>query len=114
MAVRRDTVILTLVSTRNPRQVTQLMAPVIPNPKKINAFRTESAFEKWLAANHDRETELWLKIHKKDSGLATVTYAQALDVALCWDWIDGIRKAFDEHSFLEHFTPRTAIVRKPS
>ncbi len=84
------------------------MAPVIPNPKKIKAFRTESAFETWLAANHDSETELWLKIHKKDSGLATVTYAQALDVALCWGWIDGIRKTFDERSFLQRFTPRKA------
>jgi uncharacterized protein YdeI (YjbR/CyaY-like superfamily) len=82
------------------------MAPVIPNPKKIKAFRAASAFERWLAANHDRETELWLKIHKKNSGRTTVTYAQALDVALCWGWIDGIRKAFDERSFLQRFTPR--------
>jgi uncharacterized protein YdeI (YjbR/CyaY-like superfamily) len=84
------------------------MAPVIPNPRKIKAFRTASAFEMWLAANHDRETELWLKIHKKYSGRTTVTYAQALDVALCWGWIDGIRKAFDEVSFLQRFTPRKA------
>ena len=83
------------------------MAPVIPDPKKIKAFRTEAAFEKWLAANHARETELWLKIHKKASGLPTVTYAQALDVALCWGWIDGLKKSFDEHSFIQRFTPRT-------
>ena len=55
-----------------------------------------------------RETELWLKIHKKGSGLPTVTSAQALDVALCWGWIDGIRKAFDERSFLQRYTPRRA------
>jgi uncharacterized protein YdeI (YjbR/CyaY-like superfamily) len=84
------------------------MAPVIPDPGKIRSFRTEAAFEKWLARNHDRETELWLKIHKKDSGLPTVTHAQALDVALCHGWIDGIRKAFDETSFLQRFTPRKA------
>jgi uncharacterized protein YdeI (YjbR/CyaY-like superfamily) len=84
------------------------VAPVIPNPRKIKAFRSETAFEAWLAANHDRETELWLKIHKKSSGRATVTYAQALDVALCWGWIDGIRKSFDEVSFLQRFTPRKA------
>ena len=82
------------------------MAPVVPNPKKIKRFRTEAAFATWLAANHDRRTELWLKIHKKGSGLPTVTYAQALDVALCWGWIDGIRKSFDERSFLQRFTPR--------
>lgn len=82
------------------------MAPIIPNPKKIRSFRTEAAFEAWLARNHARETELWLKIHKKDSGAPTVTHAQALDVALCWGWIDGLRKAFDERSFLQRFTPR--------
>jgi uncharacterized protein YdeI (YjbR/CyaY-like superfamily) len=82
------------------------MAPIVPNPKKIRSFRSEAAFEAWLARNHARETELWLKIHKKDSGTPTVTYAQALDVALCWGWIDGIRKAFDERSFLQRFTPR--------
>jgi len=84
------------------------MAPIIPDPKKIKSFPTEAAFEAWLAANHDRETELWLKVHKKDSGMPTVTYAQALDVVLCWGWIDGIRKAFDERSFLQRYTPRKA------
>jgi uncharacterized protein YdeI (YjbR/CyaY-like superfamily) len=83
------------------------MAAVTPNPKKIKSFRTADAFEAWLAKNHTRETELWLKIHKKDSGKPTVTYAQALDVALCWGWIDGLKKSFDESSFLQRFTPRT-------
>jgi uncharacterized protein YdeI (YjbR/CyaY-like superfamily) len=84
------------------------MAPIIPDPRNIKSFRTEAAFEKWLAANHDRRTELWLKIHKKDSGKPSVTHVQALDVALCWGWIDGTRKAFDETSFLQRFTPRKA------
>ena len=82
------------------------MAPVIPNPRTIRSFRTAAAFEAWLAANHARETELWLKVHKKDSGLRTVTCAEALDVALCWGWIDGLRKPFDERSFLQRYTPR--------
>jgi uncharacterized protein YdeI (YjbR/CyaY-like superfamily) len=82
------------------------MAPIIPNPKKVRSFRDQAAFEAWLAANHARETELWLKIHKKDSGLPSVTAAEAVDVALCWGWIDGIRKAFDERSFLQRYTPR--------
>jgi uncharacterized protein YdeI (YjbR/CyaY-like superfamily) len=72
------------------------------------SFRTEASFVAWLSANHARETELWLKIHKKDSGMPTVSYAQALDVALCWGWIDGIRKGFDDRSFLQRFTPRKA------
>jgi uncharacterized protein YdeI (YjbR/CyaY-like superfamily) len=84
------------------------MAPVIVNPNRIKSFPTEAAFERWLAANHARETELWLKIHKKGSGLPTVSYAQALDVALCWGWIDGLKKAFDERSFLQRFSPRKA------
>ena len=82
------------------------MAAVKPNVKKIKAFRDAEAFEAWLRANHDRETEIWIKIHKKDSGLPTVTHAQALDVALCWGWIDAIRKPFDDRSFLQRFTPR--------
>ena len=84
------------------------MATIIPNWKKIRGFRTSAAFEVWLRANHDGETELWLKIHEMDSRLPTVTYSQARDVALCWGGIDGIRKSFDERSFLQWFTPRKA------
>ena len=84
------------------------MAPVIPNPRKIKSFPTAAAFAAWMKANHAREVEIWLKIHKKGSGLPTVTTAQALDVALCWGWIDGIRKSFDTQSFLQRYTPRRA------
>jgi len=84
------------------------MAPVVPNPKKIRAFKSEAAFDAWLRANHARETEVWLQIYKKGSGKPTVTNAQALDVALCWGWIDGMRKAFDEESFLQRYSPRRA------
>ena len=82
------------------------MAPVIPDPEKIRSFRTAREFEAWLRVHHDGETELWLKIHRKATGLPTVTYAQALDVALCWGWIDGIKKSFDDRSFPQRFTPR--------
>lgn len=84
------------------------MAPVIPNPRKIKSFKTQAAFAAWMSANHARETELWLRIYKKGSHLPTVTYAEALDVALCWGWIDGLKKGFDERSFLQRFTPRRA------
>ena len=83
------------------------MAPVIPDPRRIKTFESEAAFEAWLAAHHDTEPEVWIKLHKKSSGLASVTVAQALDVVLCWGWIDGIRKGFDERSFLQRYTPRT-------
>jgi len=82
------------------------MAPVIPDPRKIRAFKTQTAFETWLRAQHARETEIWLRIYKKASGKPTVTAAQALDVALCWGWIDGIRKSFDADSFLQRYSPR--------
>jgi uncharacterized protein YdeI (YjbR/CyaY-like superfamily) len=82
------------------------MAQMIPDPKKIKSFRSAGEFEKWLSRQHDREHELWLRIFKKDSGTPTVTYAEALDVVLCWGWIDGIRKACDEISFLQRYCPR--------
>jgi uncharacterized protein YdeI (YjbR/CyaY-like superfamily) len=84
------------------------MAPIVPDPKKIRSFRTEAAFERWLRANHARERELWIRIYKKGSGMPTITPAQALDVALCWGWIDGLRKALDEESFLQRYSPRRA------
>jgi len=82
------------------------MAPITPDPKAIKSFRTEQAFETWMRKNHARATEIWLRIYKKDSGVPTVTPAQALDVALCWGWIDAIRKGFDDESFLQRYTPR--------
>jgi uncharacterized protein YdeI (YjbR/CyaY-like superfamily) len=82
------------------------MAPVVPDPRRIKAFRSQAAFETWMRAHHDRETEIWLKFYKKDAGVPTVTYAEALDVALCWGWIDGLKKAFDDRAFLQRFSPR--------
>jgi uncharacterized protein YdeI (YjbR/CyaY-like superfamily) len=82
------------------------MAPVVPDARRIKTFASEAAFETWLAAHHDSEPEVWIKIHKKSSRLASVTPAQALDVVLCWGWIDGIRKAFDGRSFLQRYSPR--------
>ncbi len=82
------------------------MPPIVPDPKRIRSFATAEAFEAWLAEHHASEPELWLKIHKKASGLSTVSTKEALDVVLCWGWIDGIRKSFDERSFLQRYTPR--------
>ncbi|HEX5070555.1 MAG TPA: YdeI/OmpD-associated family protein [Vicinamibacterales bacterium] len=82
------------------------MPPVIPDPRRIRSFSGEAAFAAWLKVHHNREPELWLRIFKKDSGVSTVTHPQALDVALCWGWIDGLRKSHDDRSFLQRFTPR--------
>jgi len=84
------------------------MAPIEPDPRRIKSFRTAAAFATWLSTNHDRQPEIWLKIHKKDSGLPSVTAAEALDAALCWGWIDSTRKSFDERSFLQRYSPRGA------
>jgi uncharacterized protein YdeI (YjbR/CyaY-like superfamily) len=82
------------------------MAAIVPDPKKIRAFRSEAAFEAWLRAHHARETEIWLRIYKKGADKQTVATSHALDVALCWGWIDGIRKGWDDESFLQRYTPR--------
>ena len=79
---------------------------MIPNPKKIKSFRSAAEFESWLSKHHHRENELWLRVYKKDSGRQTVTTAEALDIVLCWGWIDGMRKAYDESSFLQRYSPR--------
>ena len=78
------------------------------DPETIKTFRTAAGFESWLRKNHAREPEIWLRIYKKGSGVATITIEQALDVVLCWGWIDGIRKGYDERSFLQRYTPRRA------
>jgi uncharacterized protein YdeI (YjbR/CyaY-like superfamily) len=83
-----------------------MMGSIVPDPRRIKSFESESAFEAWLSAHHDSEPEVWIKVHKKSSGLPSVTPAQALDVVLCWGWIDGLRKSFDEESFLQRYTPR--------
>ncbi len=77
-----------------------------PTKKRMKPFRTPEKFREWLEANHASETELWVKIHKKASGLKTISWNEAVIEALCWGWIDGIKKSFDEKSYLQRFTPR--------
>ena len=83
------------------------MAPFVVNPDAVREFKDLKALEKWYARNHAKATEFWIKLHKKGSGLPSVTNVEALDAALCWGWIDGIRKSFDDRSFLQRYTPRT-------
>ena len=72
------------------------------------AFASPQAWEAWLAEQHAISAGVWLKIAKKGSGIATVDYAQALDVALCYGWIDGQKGAIDETYWRQRFTPRTS------
>jgi uncharacterized protein YdeI (YjbR/CyaY-like superfamily) len=74
----------------------------------VIAFKSQRAFESWLEKNHDTIRGIWLRIYKKASGMPTVTYAEALDVALCFGWIDGLKRSHDDVSFVQRFTPRRA------
>lgn len=87
------------------------MASVIVNPRSIRPFRSSAAFESWLKTHHASEAELFLRIYKKGSSTPSISYSEAVDVALCWGWIDGVRKSYDEDSFLQRFTPRGAKSR---
>ena len=74
----------------------------------VIAFESPAAWEEWLAREHASRTGVWVKIAKQATGIPTVTYAEALEVALCYGWIDGQRRTFDEQWFLQRFTPRRA------
>ena len=77
----------------------------LPEDLPVRQFRNAAAWDEWLA-RHPGEPGAWLKIGKKGCGVATVTYEQALEVALCHGWIDGLRRGLDETFFLQRFTPR--------
>jgi uncharacterized protein YdeI (YjbR/CyaY-like superfamily) len=82
------------------------MASVHVDPRKVLAFEDAQGFYDWLRAHHNSDSELWIKIHKVGSGLRSITPKEAIDVALCWGWIDAIRKAHDDKSYLQRYTPR--------
>ncbi len=72
----------------------------------IASFARPRAWADWLAANHASSRGVWLKLAKKDSGVESITYAEALEEALVWGWIDGQKQAFDDKAWLQKFTPR--------
>lgn len=80
------------------------MAPASDYP--IVLFADRAAFREWLGRHHASQPGLWLRIAKAASPLRSVTYADALDVALCFGWIDGQKRSYDADSFLQKFTPR--------
>lgn len=82
------------------------MAPVTVDPAKVREFKDAASFYKWLGRHHDTADEVWIKIHKVGSGLASITPKEAIDVVLCWGWIDAVRKGFDANSFLQRYTRR--------
>jgi uncharacterized protein YdeI (YjbR/CyaY-like superfamily) len=82
------------------------MPPIKVDPDHVQEFVDADAFYAWLGQNHDKQPEVWIKIHKVGSGLPSINAKQAIEVVLCWGWIDGVRKGFDEKSFLQRYTPR--------
>jgi uncharacterized protein YdeI (YjbR/CyaY-like superfamily) len=82
------------------------MSPNTEQP--ILAFPSRAAWEAWLAEHHAASPGLWIKLAKKSAATASVTYAEALETALCYGWIDGQKASFDERWWLQRFTPRTS------
>jgi uncharacterized protein YdeI (YjbR/CyaY-like superfamily) len=72
----------------------------------ILSFKDAKAFEKWLEKNFEDQTGLWLKLAKTGKGVPSITYPEAVEVALCFGWIDGLKRGFDETHWLQRFTPR--------
>lgn len=78
------------------------------NDLPILLFETPQDFEQWMASNYAEPAGVWLKLAKKGSGKISVTYGEALDVALCYGWVDSQKRSYDEQYFLQKFTPRRA------
>src|SRR5437660_4651800 len=73
---------------------------------KPRFFASPADWRRWLAAQHDREDELWVGFYKRSTGQPSITWPQSVDEALCFGWIDGLRKSIDEASYMIRFTPR--------
>lgn len=82
--------------------------PSAPAEAAPTLFKSAKAFEAWLKKHHAVSDGLWLKIAKRGAAEPSVTYPEAVEVALCWGWIDGQKKGLDEQHFLQRFTPRRA------
>ena len=75
-------------------------------PSGVRYFPSPEAFGRWLQKNHAKKSELWLGYHKKETGRPSLTWSESVDEALCWGWIDGIRKSVDASRYTSRFTPR--------
>jgi uncharacterized protein YdeI (YjbR/CyaY-like superfamily) len=79
-----------------------------PDPLRIMTFTTPKDLCEWLKVNHAIESELWVKIFKRNTGIQSVTWNDVVIEVLCWGWIDGVKKSIDEQAYLQRITPRTA------
>ncbi|MBT3505895.1 MAG: hypothetical protein HN475_09055 [Piscirickettsiaceae bacterium] len=81
-----------------------------PDPLKIMTFTTPKGLDEWLKVNHTTESELWVKIFKKNTGIQSVTWNDVVIEILCWGWIDGVKKSIDDQAYLQRITPRTVRI----
>lgn len=79
-----------------------------PDPTRIMTFASSKDLSRWLKVNHAIESELWVKIFKKGTGVPSVTWNDVVIEALCWGWIDGVKKSIDDQAYLQRITPRKA------
>ena len=79
-----------------------------PDPSRTMSFETPENLGNWLTENHATESELWVKMFKKGTGIPSVTWDDVVIEALCWGWIDGIKKSIDDQSYLQRISPRKA------
>jgi len=101
--------ILTIQLIRNAhKKLEENLCMPEPHPSKIKAFATPNELGLWLSLNHAIETELWVKIFKKDTGITSVAWNDVVIEILCWGWIDGVKKSIDELAYLQRITPRKA------
>lgn len=77
-----------------------------PNPARIMTFASPKDLGRWLKLNHAIESELWVKIFKKKTGISSVTWDDVVVEMLCWGWIDGVKKSIDDQAYLQRVTPR--------
>ena len=82
------------------------MVTSIASAARPKFFKTPAGFRKWLAANHNKAKELFVGFYKKGSGKPSITWPESVDEALCFGWIDGVRKTIDEESYMIRFSPR--------
>ncbi|MBQ0782939.1 MAG: YdeI/OmpD-associated family protein [Amphritea sp.] len=80
----------------------------VADPSKTMTFVTPQDLGRWLTSNHASESELWVKIYKKNTKIQSVTWDDVVIEALCWGWIDGIKKSIDDKAYLQRITPRKA------
>lgn len=79
-----------------------------PDPTRITAFASPEDLYRWLEENHATESELWVKIFKKNTKIPSVTWNEIVVETLCWGWIDGVKKSIDDQAYLQRITPRKA------